>query len=157
MHGRRRRRQEASIRVIDMIVYAVAVVGGFYAVLATPVSVVDVLEGAEWLVPVWASLLLVGGAVGFMGRLTRYWMVETPGTVLAFFGVLIFMVMLGRYAFTTITASVAALMAVTALLVYMRRWIELQMFASDPRDGSLSSRLALAIRRRTKNYPRHDA
>ena len=108
----RRHRLEYTIRVIDMVVYATVLAGGFYALLATPLSVVDVLEGAEWLVPVWSGLLIAGGLVGLVGRATRYWMVEVPGTVLSFFGTAIYLVMLGRYAFTSITASVAAALVV---------------------------------------------
>ena len=153
----RRRRLEAIIRVIDIFVYGIAVAGGLYAVIATPISVVDVLEGAEWLVPVWAVLLLAGGLSGLIGRITRYWMIERPGTILTFFGAAIYAVMLGRYAFTTITASVALVFTMTAMLVFFRRWIELNIFASEPNDGSFSTRIANAIRRRTKNFPQRES
>ena len=150
----RRHRLEYTIRVIDMVVYATVLAGGFYALLATPLSVVDVLEGAEWLVPVWAALLISGGLIGLVGRATRYWMVEVPGTVLSFFGTAIYLVMLGRYAFTSITAGVAAALVVVALCTVARRWVELQIFSSDPDDGSFASRLAVMIRRRTSNFNR---
>ena len=150
----RRERLEATVRVIDMVVYATVLAGGFYALLATPLSVVDVLEGAEWLVPVWSGLLIAGGLVGLAGRATRYWMVEVPGTVLSFFGTMIYLVMLGRYAFASITASVAAALVVVALCTVARRWVELQIFSSDPDDGSFASRLAVTIRRRTSNFNR---
>ena len=156
-HQHRRRRQEAFIRAIDIALYGITIAGGLYAVMATPISVVDVLEGAEWLVPVWASLLLIGGLSGFIGRIARYWMIERPGTMLTFFGAAIYAVMLGRYAFSTITASVALAFTVMAMLIFMRRWIELNIFASEPDDGSFSSRVVNAIRRRTKNFPQRES
>lgn len=151
---RRRERFEGVVRIVDLVIYAITVACGFYAVLATPMSVVDVLTGAEWLVGLWAALLLVGGTVGFIGRLSRYWMVEIPGTVLAFAGMMIYFVMLGRFAFTSITASVASGMVLATSLVMFRRWIELQIFSSEPGDGSLGVRLAFALRRRTTNFNR---
>lgn len=149
----RRRRFEAVIRIIDLIVYAAVFLGGVYALIGTPATVVDELKGAMWLVAVWSGLLCLGGAVGFIGRLTRFWMVEVPATVLAFFGILIYVVVLGRFAFTSITAAVAAMLIVVAMGLVARRWAELQIFATDPDRHDFRSRLAEALRRRTQDFP----
>jgi hypothetical protein len=148
----RRRRYEAVIRIIDLIVYAAVLVGGVYALVGTPASVVDELRGAEWLVLLWAFLLLTGGAVGFVGRLTRRWMVEVPATVLAFAGVLIYFVVLGRFAFSSITSAVAVTLVLVAMGMIARRWAELQIFATDPEHQDFRSRMADAIRRRTPDF-----
>lgn len=150
----RRKRFEGIIRVIDLIVYAAVFVGGVYALFATPATVVDELRGAMWLVAVWAGLLCVGGAVGFIGRLIRYWMLEVPATVLAFAGILIYLVVLGRFAFTSVTAAVAALLVLVAMGLVARRWAELQIFATDPGRHDFRSRMAEALRRRTQDFPR---
>ena len=148
----RRRRFEAVIRVIDLIVYLAVLAGGIYAVAATPSSVVDELGGAPWLIAIWSFLLLVGGGVGFLGRITRFWMVEVPATVLAFFGILIYFVVLGRFAFTSVTAAVAAALVLVAMGMMVRRWAELQIFATDPDNHDFRSRMADALRRRTPNF-----
>lgn len=149
----RRRRFEAIIRIIDLVVYAAVAVGGVYALVGTPATVVDELRGALWLVVVWAGLLCVGGTVGFLGRLTRFWMLEVPATVLAFFGVLIYVVVIGRFAFTSITAAVAALLILVAMGMLARRWAELQIFATDPDAHDFRHRMAEALRRRTQDFP----
>lgn len=148
----RRRRFEAAIRVIDLIVYAAVFAGGIYALAGTPITIIDELTGAEWLIAVWSGLLLTGGLVGFIGRLTRYWFLEVPATVLAFAGILIYLVVLGRFAFTSITAVVATALVLVALGAVARRWAELQIFATDPDAKDFRSRLAEALRRRTTNF-----
>lgn len=150
----RRERFERLIRVIDMVAYATVFVGGVYAMFATPATVVDELRGAMWLVSIWSALLILGGGVGFIGRLSRFWMVEVPATALAFFGILIYFVVLGRFAFTSVTAAVAAALILVAMCVMVRRWAELQIFATDPAHTDFRARMADALRRRTQNFPR---
>ncbi|NLP82578.1 hypothetical protein HF576_01830 [Microbacterium sp. CFH 90308] len=153
----RRRRFEAIIRIIDLVVYAAVFAGGVYALTATPATVVDELDSAPWLVGVWAFLLLAGGGVGFTGRLLRRWMVEVPATVLAAFGILIYFVVLGRFAFASITSSVAVALVLVAMGLMIRRWAELQIFATDPDHNDFRSRMAEALRRKTPNFvQRHE-
>ena len=147
---RRRALYEAAIRVVDLVVYAAVFLGGIYALVATPNSVVDELAGAEWLLGVWAALLLGGGLVGFIGRLTRYWLVETPGTVGAFFGIMIYFVVLGKFAFASVTSSVAVVLVLAAMGFMIRRWFELQIFGTEP-NAKWKVRLQLALARRTAN------
>lgn len=149
----RRRRFEGIIRGIDLVVYAAVFIGGLYALYATPATVSAELEGALWLVALWAGLLCSGGLVGFVGRLTRHWMLEAPATVLAFAGILIYVVVLGRFAFTSVTAAVAALLILVAMGMIARRWAELQIFATDPGRHDFRSRMAEVLRRRTANFP----
>lgn len=144
---------EATIRVIDLVVYFAVFVGGVYALVGTPNTVVDELVGWEWVIGLWAALLLVGGSAGFTGRLTRWWMVEVPATVLAAFGIGIYFVVLGRFAFASITSAVAVTLVCVAMLVMVRRYAELQIFASEP-GADFRTRAAEALRRRTSNFVR---
>lgn len=148
-----RHRYEAIIRVIDLITYLAVLVGGVYAIVGTPNSVVDELAGWEWLIGMWAALLLVGGVAGFIGRLTRWWMVEVPATVLAAVGVSIYFIVLGRFAFASITSAVAVALVCVAMLVMVRRYAELQIFASEP-GADFRTRAADALRRRTADFVR---
>lgn len=146
----RRRLYEGLIRAVDLIVYAAVLAGGIYAMLATPSTVVDELAGAEWLIVFWSLMLLAGGAVGFVGRLLRRWMVETPATVASFTGILVYVIVLGRFAFSSVTAAVAVSLVVVAALTMLRRWLELQIFATEP-GADLRGRIVEAWRRRTSN------
>jgi hypothetical protein len=151
----RRRLYEASIRAVDLIVYGLVLAGGFYAALATPSTVVDEFVGWEWLIGVWAAFLLAGGLVGFVGRLTRRWLVETPATVAAFTGILVYLIVLGRFAFSSVTAAVAAALVAVAALVMLRRWLELQIFGTQPGLDLRGRMLAAAMRRTGDTAHRH--
>lgn len=142
---------EAVIRYIDLIVYTAVFIGGVYALIGTPNSVVDELVGWEWVIGLWAALLLLGGFAGFLGRLTRWWMIEVPATVLAAFGIAIYFIVLGRFAFASVTSAVAVTLVCVAMLVMVRRYAELQIFASEP-GTDFRSRVAEALRRRTPNF-----
>lgn len=148
---RTRRRWEAVIRVIDVIAYAAVFIGGVYALVGTPNSVVDELRDWDWVIVLWAALLLIGGGVGLVGRLSRRWMIEVPATVLACFGILIYFVVLGRFAFSSITSAVAVALTLVAMLVMMRRYAELQIFSTEP-NGDFRARAAAALRRRTADF-----
>lgn len=147
---RRRRLYEALIRAVDLVVYAAVFAGGCYAMFATPSTVVDELGDADWLIVFWSIMLLAGGSVGFAGRAFRRWMVETPATVASFTGILVYVIVLGRYAFTSITAAVAVALTVVAALTMARRWLELQIFATEP-GLNLRGRFLAALGRRTAN------
>lgn len=144
---------EGLIRIIDLVVYVAVFIGGVYALIGTPNSVVDELFGWEWVIVLWAGLLLVGGSAGFMGRLTRWWMIEVPATVLAAFGILIYFIVLGRFATASITSAVATTLVCVAMLLMVRRYAELQIFASEP-GTDFRTRAANALRRRTANFVR---
>lgn len=136
---------EHAIKVIDLIVYGLVAAGGAYALGATPVSVIDSLEGYEWLATLWAVLLVVGGAVGFLGRLTGRWLVENPATIASLTGIVIYVAILAPYTFTSITAAVATALVAVAAAFMVRRWVELQMFGSEPDVTKMKA----ALQRRT--------
>lgn len=148
-----RHRYERVIRWIDLITYLLVVGGGVYALVATPNSIVDELVGWEWVIGLWAGMLLLGGSAGFLGRITRRWMVEVPATVLSAFGILIYFVVLGRFAFASITSAVAVALVGVAMLVMARRYAELQIFASEP-GTDFRTRAAEALHRRTADFVR---
>ncbi|MEW1990698.1 hypothetical protein [Microbacterium sp. NPDC078849] len=148
-----RHRYEAIIRIIDLFAYFAVFIGGVYALVGTPNSIVDELAGWEWLILLWAFLLLVGGAAGFLGRFLRWWMIEVPATVLATFGIGIYFIVLGRFAFASITSAVAVALVCVAMLVMVRRYAELQIFATEP-GTDFRTRVAAALRRRTPDVVR---
>lgn len=144
---------EGMIRVVDLVIYAAITVGGFYALLATPESVVRELGGDSILVYMWSAMLLIGGSIGFIGRLSRRWMIEVPATVLSFAGALIYAFILLNLALANAGSIVAMVFTLIAALILFRRWSELQIFASTARDTK--EILIEAARRKTSNYPRH--
>jgi hypothetical protein len=150
-----RRAKEATIRIIDLVIYAAAVFGGAFALLVTPDSVTQALRGWEWLVVGWGLLLIISGVFGFVGRASRVWLIEIPAPLAAVFGGLIYLVVLGFSAPTRPTAWVAVALVFIATAALFRRFIELQIFTTDPGVESLAERIQAAIRRRTANTVPH--
>ncbi|WIC89446.1 membrane protein [Microbacterium phage BAjuniper] len=150
VNPKRRRALEATIRVVDLFVYAIVFLGGVALVFLPFNAAVEQLRGYELLVVLWASFLLGGGLVGFAGRLSRYWMVETPATVAAAFGSAIYAVILGQYAFHSLAAFFTEVFVLGMLAFLVRRWLELQIFSTEP-TPDWRTRLFLAWHRRTQN------
>lgn len=149
----RRKVVEGSIRGIDIAVYLIVFISGLYALFLTPDSVIKSLNGWEWLVPTWSGFLLVGGLFGLIGRISTIWMFEPPADFAAFIGILIYFVVLGHTALTSITAAVAACLVFVALLGVVRRYLELQLFGSDPTHRNFRSKLEDSWNRRIPNVP----
>lgn len=149
----KRRFLEAMIRWIDIIIYAAVLIGGMGAWAYTPTSAATELAGWEWLIPMWIGFLLVGGLLGIVGRITRIWILEPPATVAALVGIAIYFVVLGKTMFTSLLAMLATCLILVAALVMLRRYVELQIFGTDPGNTSLSDRIAEVLRRRTGNIP----
>ncbi|WP_091232664.1 hypothetical protein [Microbacterium sp. 3J1] len=148
---------EAIIRIIDIIAYSIIVIGGGYALFFTPDSVQRELSAADWLVPMWAAFLLIGGGLGMVGRISRIWVLEPPALVAAIFGAAIYFVVLGGTLFQSVTAGVAAAFMLYATIQMFRRYIELQIFGTDPNVHGFADRMAEALRRRTGNVaPREE-
>lgn len=147
----KRRVLEAIIRIIDIVAYFIIFVGGCYALFFTPDSVARELSGAEWLVPMWAAFLLIGGGLGMIGRITRIWVLEPPADVAAIAGAAIYFVVLGGTLFQSVTAGVATTLVFYAMIQMFRRYIELQIFGTDPNVHGFTDRIAEALRRRTGN------
>jgi hypothetical protein len=153
----KRRVLEAIIRMIDIAAYGVIFVGGLYAAIWTPDSVQRELSSAAWLVPMWAAFLLVGGLVGAIGRISRVWVIEPPALVAGIAGAAIYFVVLGGTLFQSVTAGVAAAFMFYAMIQMLRRYVELQIFGTDPNVHSFSDRIAETLRRRTGNVaPREE-
>ncbi|UFS59464.1 hypothetical protein [Subtercola endophyticus] len=146
-----RKTKEAVIRVIDLVIYFGVFCSGSFAVLATPATVSKALAGLEWLIVLWGILLLLGGLLGFVGRLSRVWAIEVPGTGAAISGCLIYAFVLGYVALSNFTIFVAVILVVIATLTLVRRYIELQIFTYDPGSGTFLTRVRSALRRRTEN------
>lgn len=149
----KRKRIEVIIRIIDTIAYAVIFFGGVYALFFTPSSVLIELREAAWLIPFWSSLLLIGGLLGFVGRISTIWLLEPPADVASAMGILIYIFVLGKTAFESITAAVATCLMVVALLSTIRRYLELQLFGSDPTNRDFRSKLNDTLSRRIPNVP----
>lgn len=145
----RRRLKEAAIRVIDIVTYAAVFAGGWFALHFTPDSALMLLADWPWVIVLWAVLLIVGGALGFVGRLSRVWAIEVPGTGAGIAGALIYSVVLANEASQNPTAHMANALVIIATLTLLRRYIELQIFTSEPGEKSFAERLANALRRRT--------
>ena len=150
---RRRKVVEGSIRGIDIVVYLIVFVSGIYALLLTPTTVTTALQGWDWLIPWWASFLLVGGLFGMIGRISTIWMFEPPADFAAFVGILIYFVVLGNFAFSSVTSSVTTCLVFVAMLGIIRRYIELQLFGSDPMHRDFRSKLEDTWNRRIPNVP----
>lgn len=154
---KRRRRYERAIRITDLIIYSAVFIGGVAAVFAPPASATDELLQTPTLIAVWAVLLLGGGAVGFLGRLSRRWLIEGPATLASFFGAAIYLILLADLAFQTATTTLAAALVSVAMVSLARRWLELQIFGTEP-NTSWKRRLRAAVERRTADVvPRDDA
>ena len=150
---RRRRFVENSIRGIDIAVYLIVFIAGLYALFLTPTSVTESLEGWKWLIPWWAAFLLVGGLFGMIGRISTIWMFEPPADFAAFIGILIYFIVLGDGIFQSLASGVSACFVFAALLGVVRRYLELQLFGSDPAHQDLKSKLEDTWNRRIPNVP----
>lgn len=146
-----RRAKEATIRIIDLIVYIFVIGSGIFALTVPPDTIQRWLAGWEWVALMWGWLLIVAGSLGFIGRLTRVWAIELPGPIAAVFGQAIYVLVLAATAFTSATAWVALCMIVGACFALLRRYIELLIFTTDPEAKTLTDRLVAALQRRTAN------
>lgn len=145
----KRRAKEALIRMLDVVIYCFVLAGGVFALAVPPDSIRRELEGYEWLGIAWGLLLIVAGFAGLVGRLSRYWLPEVVGVSMAFFGELIYIVVLGATAWESVTAWVALCMITGALVAIARRYVELQIFTTDPEVSTLAERIEAMLRRRT--------
>lgn len=146
-----RRAKEATIRVLDMVVYVFVIASGVFALTVPPETIQRWLAGWEWVAVMWGWLLITAGTLGFTGRLTRVWAVEIPAPIAALFGQAIYVVVLAATAFGSATVWVALCMIIGASVALLRRYIELLIFTTDPEARTLTERLLTALRRRTAN------
>ncbi|OJX72839.1 hypothetical protein [Leifsonia sp. 71-9] len=145
----RRKFKEALIRYVDMAAYLAVFLGGVGAFLSTPQTVKSALYGFPWLIAIWGSLLLIGGALGFVGRLTRIWVIEIPGASAGFFGSAMYFVILGLAALRLPTAIVAVALVACMMALLGRRYIELQILTSEPGHVRFREKVRQILQRRT--------
>lgn len=147
----RRQRKEAWIRLVDMLAYLAVLVSGVGALISTPQSVKSALYGFPWLIVVWGILLVLGGVLGFTGRLTRVWVIEMPGASAGIFGSAIYFVILGLAAPSLPTAFVVVGLVLTMMLLMIRRYIELRILTSEPGHFTFREKVQIILQRRTTN------
>jgi len=147
--GAKRVRLERAIWVVDLIAYLVLAVAGVGAAV-DPSEYVQRTVQFEWALWVWGFLLAGGGAVAFIGRLSRVWALEFPANVAAGWGAALYGLILVPTIQSGGSLALAAIVVVAGLFV-LRRYIELKIFTNEPGVDSIRKRLDAAFRRRTKN------
>jgi hypothetical protein len=146
-----RKFKEALIRVIDILAYLTVLYGGIGAIYALPLSVDMALRRFHWLIVVWIVFLIVGGSFGAIGRFSRVWIVELLGAGAGMIGSAIYFVILSAAALDGLTALVASSLVLCLGWLMLRRYVELQIFTSEPGEKSFAQRIAEILRRRTTN------
>lgn len=145
-----RYKRERLIRWVDIITYAVVFISGILTLIAPPESASRALT-APWVVG-WAVLLIISGGTALVGRVSRYWVIEAPGTLAGAFGAAVYIVLL---ILNTVTGHgngwVATTFVACMALLMVRRYVELQLFTTDPDDVSFTTRLLALTKRRTKD------
>lgn len=148
----KRLRLENGIRLVDMVAYAAILASGIALVTLPLAQSVTQLADFPGVIAVWATFLLGGGLTGFLGRLTGYWLIENVGVVASGFGAAIYIVVLSMFATSSVTAAFTLGFIAVALVLCIRRWLELQLFGSEP--GDFHARLRLAWERRIARFNR---
>lgn len=153
-NSRRRSALALLLKLIDIGVGLTAIVGGVFAIIATPATVAHEV-GVPGLVYLWGALLIVGGFCAALGRLVGIWILETTGIVGMCFGTLIYIgviagVLQGRGGPEVI---VAVCMFIVALLAMIRRYVELQIFTSEPNERGWIARLHSLLKLRLPDAP----
>lgn len=144
-----RRLKERVLQVIDISVGVVVMISGLFALFATPLSVVQEVQ-IPWLVWLWGGLLVFGGFLTALGRLTGIWILETTGLGQAIFGVAIYAVVISALIADAIGVVVAVSLIGAALMLLIRRYVELSLFLNVGPSKGVLVRLDAAMRRRTK-------
>lgn len=153
-NSRRRAVLDALLKAIDVTVGLVALVAGVFALAAVPPSIVREVS-LPFLVILWGVLLIVGGFSSALGRLTGIWLLETAGIMGAASGTLIYLVVVSTAIRDELGVVVAVCLILIALLAMTRRYVELQIFLSEPDGRGLLARLQSILRIRTASTLRH--
>lgn len=146
----RRELLHSILKFIDIAVGITAIVGGVFAIAATPPTVMREVS-VPLLVWIWGGLLIIGGFGGALGRITGIWLLETTGIVAMGAGTLIYIAVVGSLVPDQMGLVVAITLFVVALLSMVRRYVELQIFLSEPDEPGFVSRLHAAFRLRVPN------
>lgn len=152
--ARRRAVLDGLIKCIDVSVGIIALIAGVFALVAAPPSIVREVS-LPFFVVLWGVLLIAGGFSSALGRLTGIWILETAGIMGAATGALIYLAVVATAITTELGVAVAVCLILVALLALIRRYIELQIFLSEPTDVGLVARLRGLLRIRTTSALRH--
>lgn len=139
---------DSALRIIDVAIAVSVFLSGFAAILNPPSSVLHAIEW-PWLIYVWGTFLLLGGAGAALGRLTGFWFPEATGLTLTMFGTLIYIIVVMAYAKTDVGAFAVAGLIIAALGAQIHRYVQIQVFISEPTDRSILARLFEMMRLRT--------
>ena len=144
----RRARLDGFLRITDVTIGFAIVAAGVFALIVAPTTVQREVT-LPALVTSWGLLLILGGLSATVGRLTGIWIMETVGIVAAATGVLIFIGVLGVTVGRTPTAGAALCIMWVAFACLVRRYIELQLFLSEPGERGLVGRILGLVKTRT--------
>lgn len=145
-----RLKKERVIRWVDIAAYAVIFLSGLFVLIAPPASIARNLDSG-WVIG-WAVLLMLSGGFGFIGRLTRFWAIEAPGAFAGAFGAAVYVLVLILATLEgQVTGAVASTFVACMSLLMVRRYVELQLFTTDPGDITFTERILTALQRRTKD------
>lgn len=147
-NARRRAVLDALLRAIDTSVGLVALVAGVFALVAAPPSIVREVS-LPFFVVLWGVLLIAGGFSSALGRLTGIWILETAGIAAAATGALIYLAVISTAIASSLGVAVAACLILIALLAMVRRYVELQIFLSEPGERGLINRIQSLLHIRT--------
>ena len=150
---KKRIKYERLIRIVDIFAYSAVIIGGIGAGWFTPASVTREMAAIGWIIPLWAFLLLFGGVVGLIGRLTRVWIIEPTADIAALVGILMYSIVLGSSLWTNTYSMLAIVLILVAGAFMLRRYFELQIFGSDPRLRTFRGKLTAAVHRKTSDFP----
>jgi len=151
---RRRAFLDASLKALDVAVGLAVLAGGVFALVATPLSVTREVD-LPLFVTLWGILLVSGGFSSALGRLTGIWILETAGIAAAACGALIYLAIVSKLLLDDLGVGLAVCLILVALLALLRRYIELQIFLSEPGDRGLLARLQSLFNIRTVAGLRH--
>lgn len=153
-NGRRRAILDGTLKAIDVAVGLVALVAGVFALVAAPPSIVREVS-LPFLVTLWGVLLILGGFSSALGRLTGIWILETAGIMGAASGSLIYLAVVSTAIASALGVAVAVCLILIGLLAMVRRYVELQIFLSEPDERGLIARIQNLLRTRTLSSVRH--
>lgn len=148
IRSRRKEILEGLLRAIDVTVGMLAMVAGIFALAATPPTILREVTIPQ-LVWLWGGLLIVGGFAAALGRIIGLWIFETSGIAAMAFGTAIYAVVLSQVIHDELGVIVAAALITIALLLMARRYVQLQIFTSEPDERGWLSRVVTVLTRRT--------
>lgn len=128
------------LRVLDILISVCIVASGIFALVAPPESFLRAVD-LYWLVYTWGALLTLGGLLSGIGRTSGLWLFETTGLALAIPGTAIYLGAILFFVPADIGLITAAALFGVAMLSQIRRYVEIQMFITEPGEDTWIGRL----------------